>query len=235
MAELIIAAERTILGIARRDNPDSAESLLVAISEIKDASIGFGLTSNHPQSISNAYRELVSATENRLFRSLPAQSLEGLRTLTQFARERKGHTQFWNGSSGQPLLDLPPDFAIEVPSPEYQRGETTLYGKIERVGGVKPRVRLRVWENEVVYGEISEEQGRVLGSKLYSQTALRGQATWDATDGSVVYFRVDEILNYKPGKASRAFEELKEASQGAFDQIEDVDLFVRRIRDADAP
>ena len=235
LAELIIAAERTVLGIARRENPEAADSLIVSLSEIKDESVGLAFAGSDEPMISNAYRELVSAAENRLFSSLPAQSLEGLRTLTKFASERKGHTQFWNGSQRGPLLDLPPDYAIEIPPPEYQRGETVLYGKIERVGGVRPRVRLRVSEKEVVYGDVSEEQSRALGSKLYSETALRGHATWDAKDGSIVYFRVDEILHYKRGKASRAFEELKDAARGAFDKIEDVDLFTRRLREGDAP
>jgi hypothetical protein len=235
LAELMIAAEQTVLGIARRDNPDAADGLIVAIAGLRDESIGFSFTSNHKVLVNSAYQELVSAAENRLFRSLPAQTVEGLRTLTQFARERKGHTQFWNGSSRGPLLDLPPDYAIEVPPPEYQRGETILFGKIERVGGVRPRVRLRVSPKEVVYGDISEEQSRVLGSRLYSQVSLKGQATWDAKDGTVVYFRVEEILNYEGGNASEAFRELQRASQGAFERIEDVDLFVQAIREGEAP
>ncbi len=235
LAELIIAAERTVLGIARRDNQDAAEGIIVALSEIKDESIGLAFTSNAQASVSLAYRELVSAAENRLFRSLPAQTLEGLRTLTQFTLEHRGHTQFWNGSQRGPLLDLPPDYAIEVPPPEYQRGETVLFGKIERVGGVRPRVRLRVSPSEVVYGDISEEQSRILGSNLYSQTALKGQATWDAHDGTVVYFRVEEILHYEGGKVSRAFRELEAAAHGAFDKVTDIDLFVNRIREGEAP
>ncbi|MCK9590243.1 MAG: hypothetical protein WC076_01430 [Terrimicrobiaceae bacterium] len=235
LAGLIIAAEQTVAAIARRENPEAAESLIVGLSGIQDQSIGLAFTSNEESVISTAYQELVAALENRLFRSLPAQSLEGLRTLTQFARERKGHTQFWNGSQRGPLLDLPPEYAIEVPLPEYQRGETVLYGRIERVGGVRPRVRLRVSPKEVVYGDITEDQSRILGSNLYSETALRGQATWDAQDGTVVCFRVEEILHYQRGKATQAFQEPSDAAGGAFDQIEDVDLFATRIREGDAP
>jgi hypothetical protein len=235
LAELLVAAEQTVAAIALREHPEESESLILGLAAIRDESIGLSFTSNRPGIVLAAYTELVTATSNRLFRSLPARSIEGLRTLTGYSREHRGHTQFWNGSDTAPLLDLPPDFAVEVPAPEYQRGETVFYGRIERVGGVRPRVRLRVSDREVVYGDITEEQSRELGAKLYSEAALRGEATWDARDGSVVYFRVEEILHYQRGKAKAAFEDLAKAARGAFDEIEDVDLFATRIREGDAP
>ncbi len=235
LAQLLVAAEQTVLAIAAREHPEQADELIVGLSQVRDESIGFAFASNQSQIALSAYTELVTATTNRLFRSLPARSLEGLRTLTGFSRQHNGRTQFWNGTGDRPLLDLPPDFAIEVPAPEYQRGETVIYGKIERVGGVRPRVRIRVSEREIVYGDITEEQSRELGSRLYSEAALRGQATWDAQDGSVVYFRVEEVLHYDRGKTSTAFEELRKAAGGAYDDVEDVDLFAARVREGDLP
>lgn len=224
-----------MLAIASREHPDQADELIVGLAHVQDQSIGFAFSSNHPQIVQSAYTELVTATTNRLFRSLPGRSLEGLRTLTGFSRQHHGRTQFWNGGGDQPLLDLPSDFAIEVPAPEYQRGETVIYGRIERVGGVRPRVRIRVSEREIVYGDVTEEQSRELGSRLYSQAALRGQVTWDGQDGSVVYFRVEEILHYERCKVSDAFNELRRVAQGAYDDVEDVDLFALRVREGDLP
>jgi hypothetical protein len=235
LAQLLIAAEQAVLAIAVRENPEAADDLIVGLSAVHDESIGFAFQSNRPLVAQAAYRELVTLTENRAFRSLPARSLEGLRTLTRFSSEHKGHTQFWNGATGRPLLDLAPEFAVEIPRPEYQRGETVLYGRIERVGGVRPRVRLRVSEREVVYGDITEEQSRELGSRLYSDAALRGQATWDAQDGSIVYFRVQEILHYQPGKIRDAFEELRKTAQGAYDELADVDTWTQQVREGDKP
>ena len=235
LAELLIAAEQTVLALASREHPEAGDDLVVGLVKVDDASIGFAFTSNQPAVALSTYEELVAAVENRRFRGLPGRSLEGLRTLTAFSRDHQGRTQFWNGGASTPLLDLPADYAIDVPRPDYQRGETVLYGEVERVGGVRPRVRLRVSQREVVYGDISEEQSRVLGARLYSQAALRGLATWDANDGSVVYFRVDEILDYERGSVTDAFKELRRASGDAFDAIEDVDLFATRIREGDEP
>lgn len=235
LAQLLIAAEQSVLAIAAREHPDDAEELIVGLSAVRDESIGFAFSSNRPELALSAYRELVTLTDNRAFRSLPARSLEGLRTLTRFTREHNGRTQFWNGTTERPLLDLPSDYAIDVPVPDYQRGETVLYGKIERVGGVRPRVRLRVSEREVVYADISEEQSRILGSRMYQDAALRGKATWDAQDGTVVYFRVEEILHYQRGKVTSAFDELRQAAAGAYDEVEDVERYASRLREGDLP
>jgi len=235
LAGLLEAAEQMVSAIVAREHPDLADNFFLGLSAVRDESIGFGFDSNHPQVAVAAYTELGTATKNRLFHTLPARSLEGLRTLTAFARSRNGRTQFLDGTEAEPWLDLPPDFVIDVPAPEYQRGETIIHGKIERVGGVRPRVRLRVSDHETVYGDVTEAQGRELGSKLYSHAALRGMATWDAHDGSIVYFRVEEILHYEHGKPSKAFEELKRAAAGAYDAVDDVDLFAQRVREGEFP
>ena len=98
LAQLLIAAEQTVMGLAVREHPEDADSLFVGLASVRDQSIGFAFTSNHPDSAQAAYRELVTLTENRAFRSLPARSLEGLKTLTTFSREHRGVTQFWNGA-----------------------------------------------------------------------------------------------------------------------------------------
>ena len=234
LAQLLIAAEQTILGLAARENPEASDSLVVGLTAVRDESIGFAFTSNQPGPALAAYKELVTLTANRAFRSLPARSLEGLKTLTSFSRDHRGVTQFWNGTTERPLLELPSEFAIEVPSPEYQRGETVIHGKIERVGGVRPRVRLRISDREAISADINEEQSRELGGRMYSQTALRGQATWDAQDGSIVYFRVEEVLHYQPNKVSTAFDELRTIIKGSYDSV-DVNDYAKKIRGGELP
>lgn len=233
LAELIIAVEQSILAILGRDHAESTETVVLGLTAVQNKSVGLAFTSDKPAEVLSAYEEFVSAARLRDFERLPARSLDGLRTLTRFARSHDGHTQFWNGSTDGPLLDLPPTYAVELPAPDYERGETVLYGKIERVGGVRPRVRLRVSAREIVYADVDEEQSRVLGGRLYSQAALRGQATWDAVTGGVVYFRVDEILEYESGSIIEAFEELALATGGAFSDVTDVDEYARQIREGD--
>jgi len=155
--------------------------------------------------------------------------------MTEFARQRRCKTQFWNGTKARPALELESDFVLDVPRPEYVRGETIVYGKVERVGGVRPRVKVRLSSREVMYGDISEDQARELGKRMYQPAGLRGQATWDPQDGSFVYFRVEEILPYVGGGVRTGFEELNTASRGVYGQVDDADQLALRIREGDWP
>jgi len=164
------------------------------------------------------------------------ETIPSLFTITpaNFSRDHSGVTQFWNGATERPLLELPSESAIEVPSPEYHRGETVIYGKIERVGGVRPRVRLRISDREVISADINGEQSREPGSRMYSQAGLRGQATWDAQDGSIVYFRVEEVLHYHPAKVTSAFDELRTLVKGAYDEV-DINDYALKVREGELP
>lgn len=74
LAQLLVAAEQTVMAIAARDRPDEADELIVGLSAVLDESIGFAFSSNHEETALSAYRELVTLTENRAFRSLPARA-----------------------------------------------------------------------------------------------------------------------------------------------------------------
>ena len=121
-------------------------------------------------------------------------------------------------------------FESALPEEKYVRGETVLYGRVERVGGVEPKVRVRLSEHEAVSCHLSEEMAKHLGKQLYSTVGLQGQATWDADDLSVIYFRVDEILPFKGGGVVEGIRELREAVDGAYDDVPDAVGFVRELR-----
>jgi hypothetical protein len=235
LAQLLIAAEQTVLSVAREENPDESEDIIVTLADVKSESVGLEFSSNRPELVRHAFYTVVDRVRANDFHALPGPVLEGLRTLTRFTSERKGHTQFWNGTANGPLLDLPPNFEIGIPRPQYQRGETVLYGNVERVGGVKPRIKLRVAPNRVIYGDVSPEQGRALGAALYKPAALRGKATWDIRTGQIEYFRVTEILTYAPTDIRDAFAELREATNGAYETVDDIDLFASQVREGELP
>lgn len=235
LAQLLIAAEQTVLSVAREENPDESDDIILTLADVKSESVGLQFSSNKPDTVRRAFYTVVDRVKTNNFQALPGPVLEGLRTLTRFTSDHKGYTQFWNGSANEPLLELAPDFAVGLPRPDYQRGETVLYGNVERVGGVKPRIKLRVSPNKVIYGDADAEQARTLGTSLYKPAALRGKATWDARTGQIVYFRVTEVLSYAPTDIRDAFAELREATNGAYDKVEDVDLFASQVREGELP
>ena len=62
LAQLLVAAEQTVLAIAARDHPEEADELIVGLTEVQDKSIGFGFSSNRADIVRSAYTELITAS-----------------------------------------------------------------------------------------------------------------------------------------------------------------------------
>jgi len=59
LAELIIAAERTILALAMRERPEREEEILVGLAQVEDKSIGLAFASNDEATVLRCYQETV--------------------------------------------------------------------------------------------------------------------------------------------------------------------------------
>ena len=225
LAELLIAAEEAITSLALQRNPAlNPDEIVVGLMSIEDKSLGLAFASTTPDVVVPAFKELADRVAHRSFADLPSRSLRGLRVLAEFTTSRKCRTQFWNGDArpSAPLAEMEEGFEHCLPVEHFIRGDTVIYGKVERVGGVEPRVRVRLSGHEVVSCYVSEGIAIELGSRLYSEVGLRGQATWDARDHSLAYFRVDEVLPYQYAEAVPAALALRAAAHGVYDGVADV-------------
>ncbi len=236
LAELIIAAEEAIASVALQRNPAlNPDEIVVGLVQIEEKSLGLSFASPSPDVVGAAFKEIAESVANLSFGGLPTKSLRGLRILADFNTTHHCRAQFWNGelNAREPLAEMDVGFEKYLPEEHFIRGETVIYGKVERVGGVDPKVRVRVSEHEVVSCRLNEDLAKELGVHLYSEVGLRGQATWDAKDHSLAYFRVDEILSFEGVGAVQAADALKDAAQGAYDAVSDVPGFVRGLRGED--
>ncbi len=235
LADLLIAAEAAIMGVALQRNPTlNPDEIVVGLVEIENRSLGLKFSSPTPDVIAPAFEELTSSVRLRSFRGLASRSIRGIRVLAEFTTNRKCRAQFWNGTENatSPLAEMDEGFEKLLPESQFIRGETTIYGKVERVGGVDPKVRIRLSDHEVVSCYLNEVLAKELGKLLYAEVGLRGQATWEANDHSLVYFRVEELLSYRKGRVASALDELREACGGSFDAVRDVVAWVAEERGA---
>lgn len=233
LAELIIATEEAISSIALQRNPGlNPDEIIVGLVQIENKSLGLSFASSSPDVVGSAFNEMAASITRRSFTGLPTKSLRGLRVLAEFNNTHNCRTQFWNGetTAREPLAEMDVGFEMYLPEENFIRGETVIYGRVERVGGVDPKARVRLSEHEVVSCRLNENLAKELGAHLYAQVGLRGQATWDASDHSLAYFRVDEILPFEDAGAVSAAYALNDAAQGAYDAVNDVPGFVRRLR-----
>ena len=114
-----------------------------------------------------------------------------------------------------------------------KKGETILYGKIERIGGTEPTVRLRLGEKEVLTCKISQPLAIELASYLYQWVSLNGKAKWNVRDYTVETFEITNFnKNFQDIPLNETFNRLSREMGQYFDDIDPV-TYVQKMRGDD--
>lgn len=100
------------------------------------------------------------------------------------------------------------------------RGETQVYGVLERIGGADPRFTLRISANETLHGDLPQELAVELAPRLYSWVGLTGVAEWNPKTGDTESFRATGVLSYKGTPFRKAMDLLRQ-SVGEYWEDED--------------
>jgi Fe-S cluster biosynthesis and repair protein YggX len=129
-------------------------------------------------------------------------------------------------------LDHKQRFLVAVDSDSFKRvsrsvlvsGETTLIGRVQRVGGAtRMRCALRVQEmHRLLYCDVAtQEVSRQLGSKIYQEVEATGVAKWLQRSWRLYDFRIESIKNAPERKPLRqGLEALREAGGKVWERIE---------------
>lgn len=233
LADLLMGAEQAIASLAAQQFPElDPSTLIVGLTGVRDTSLALEFASNRPDIVAPAFQRLAAGVRARSCADFPSRSLAGLEVLASFSKRRKCKAQFWNPAvnATEPLAVMDEDFGDAIPARPRVRGETVIYGKVERVGGVEPKVRLRLTDGDWVSCALSEALARQVGGRLYEEVGLKGTATWDAGDFTLLYFHADELTPYEPIGASGAFQELRAVAAPYYADVGDVVAFVREHR-----
>lgn len=131
------------------------------------------------------------------------------------------------------IARIEPDSYPKLAKRVFVQGDATLFGRIERVGGVtRTKCSLRIaGRAELLYCRVeSKELARSLGQHLYQQATVQGIATWVRTNWSLHEFLIQAATPFRPRPLLEAMRALHDAGGSAWDRIDDVDAFVQDIR-----
>jgi hypothetical protein len=130
---------------------------------------------------------------------------------------------------GEVLARFEHDSYEHISTIVFIRGETSLTGKMVRVGGATAlRCALRIpTQSRLVYARVANaELGRKLGQWLYQDVTVLGRATWLRTDWSVVKFYVTGIEEPKSRRYLQALDAAAKAGNHGWDKVEDPEAFL---------
>lgn len=113
------------------------------------------------------------------------------------------------------------------------QGDTTIYGRLIRVGGVGPRATLLTPDGKHLHVELSESMAVALASsgRLHEDVGIEGGATWRVDTWEILEFRAQRITAYRPDKTNlvETFEALAKAAGDRWEGV-DAERFVAGLR-----
>lgn len=233
LADILTSVEEMIASIlVREDLSIKKEDVVVGLTEISGGSIKLKFSSIKQAAAVSALMIAASAVTGGNFENLPRSSVTSLQTIASFARKHNCLAE---------LMTLEPECTVAKITSEteiYFRptiiGETTIYGRILRVGGKTPRAMIETLEGELIYCDLDVELAKQLGQKLYKLVSLSGVAKWDAHDLILEDFYIKKMGEYEGRSISSAVDELSTVIGQYFKDIIDVPAYISEIRGGDS-
>lgn len=161
-------------------------------------------------------------------------ALHPIEALSKVARSVRCHLEVAPiGRHERPLLVVEPDAYDKISQRVLLRGDTTVVGEVERVGGAtKMRCLLRVpGRRRLLYCDLeSKELVRRLGQHLYERIAATGTAQWIHSTWKIYRFTIRDFSQPKLGDPKKAIAELRSAGLDAWDTIANPEEYMRELR-----
>jgi len=230
LADVIASYESALLHTIHRDNPNLKDaSIRISLTDIKEGSAEYYLEPNYQEEILVAANKINTAIKEGKANTLPYKTIESLSSLWKFTRIKNCIAEL-NGSTQVEPLEISADTEIKIDESFFYKGETTIYGELERVGGSKPRVRIKTDKDEVIYSDVLPSMAKVLATKLYETVALKGLATWRVEDYRVEAFKADDYVLIEEIPLTESIKELSDIIGKYWKDISSPNEYLNEIR-----
>jgi len=134
-----------------------------------------------------------------------------------------------NGSfrlNDEEISNFNPDVDIQYISTGSLYGETTIYGKIIRIGGEDPKIHFRINDIDKIIFDVNEELAKKLSPRLYEFIGLIGKAEWNAEKFNIEKFEITNIVDIEDKSIFETFEDIRGLIGKYWDEIEDVETYI---------
>ncbi len=230
VADLIASYEDALLNIIGRDHPEiNLDEVFISLIQIDENSVHLKFKPKVVGTIIAAAIAINTALNTNQYATLPFKSVESLNKIWSFTK-RRNCTGEISGGEEIPVAQITPETEIKISDEFFYQGDTTIYGKVERVGGAVPRVRVKLDDDQIIYTEVKESEAKRLAKDLYEVVCLKGTAKWRKENLKIEDFKLEQVVDFHDTPISEAIKELKGVIGHKWDEIRDTVEYLNRIR-----
>lgn len=234
IAQLIEAVEDMIAAKVVASHTElRKEQITIGLANIEAGSVALKFASSLNELTAPALKEIARSVEANDFYSLPEDSIKSLKIISKFSQSQNCIAEIYEVNGHRNLLTA---ITPETKIADYEpiRGETVIYGMVTRVGGANenaPTIQLRTIEGKLIYCTANRKDAKIAAQRLYQQIGLLGIAEWDVRTYEMKTFEVTAISQYRSTPLYQAVEALSQTYGDQFDKIDNVDSFIRELRE----
>jgi len=234
IADILKAVEDMVEAQVFRDHPEiDKEQVILGFVSIKGDSVDLKFVSPIEEIVFPIFQAIGGAVTANDYRDLPAGSIEALDKIVTFSRKRQCVAELVTGNGHRRVLaTITPDIVFEKRA--RLTGETTVYGRVVRVGGKDPRAMVELLNGQTIFCDTTEAIARKLGIRLYTNVGLLGLARWDAESLKLEQFTITDVTLYEELPLEDAMNQLTKAVGIYYRDVTDVDKYIADIRGSEA-
>lgn len=227
--KIVSAYENAIVSVVKKNHPNRTLPAYISVTGVDQNLLGIDLKPNLDNDIFEAADEINKNISNRTFNKLPINAVENLTVIQRFINEKKA-TAHLNGYEGISSTTITTDTNLNVDETFYIKGETTVYGKVVRIGGKSPKVRIEV-DNKSISVIVSASVAKDLSSHLYDTVAITGIAKWKKEDHELVDLKFISHKKIIKKSLAEKIKDLKNIIGKQWDNVDDPDEYLSHIRE----
>lgn len=225
-----------------KKSPDPVKSdensRVLHLVSVKSSSAAYAVAAPSPQLALRILGDLNGALSQPEHATWTFSTLQSLRELSEIAKSLGVEIEFRERSKtrslGNVIAKITPLSYSRVKTSAFIRGRTSVFAKIERVGGATGMhcgIRLQNAPRKMVICRVaSEELVRELGRFMYQYVMLSGSAVWLRHSWRLRQMKIDSFDPPKTGSAIDALRKARKAGAHAWDDVDDPEGLIAELR-----
>ena len=232
LGNILIKIEDSVKAIIDENYPKSdPEKCFISLVGVADESESLAIKAFGQPDIELAFTDFGQSFNNDSYINLPYKAYTGVRHLHSVVQSKRCDLVVVHRK--QNLGELSYNIELKKPDDYLIRINTTIFGKLQKIGGKKPRLWIELDNGKTVSLKLTKEQASALKNRLYETISLKGSAKWNPLNDGLSSFLLSDITNYTPGYVLTGIRELREITSGVWDNFNTDEEIISQIRGND--
>jgi len=223
LGELIISFHEGLKELIDVRYPEiDSNEIKISLVGIEDKSESLLWKSSGEPQVISALNELGVAISKRTYTDLPHNTYKSVKNIFSITKKKKCNAELVERNNR--LFIVRPDDTLIKQENVLIKSDMLIYGVLNKIGGDKNRAWVELYDGSRISFPISDLQLVQLRNKVKEPISLKGKATWSASSKHVIYFKINEVIEYNPESVYEGFQEIKKVTTGWDDLNNNADI-----------